>query len=250
MFFINWEKLKTFLIVLFAALNVFLVAFTAFQNAKYSRISDETINGTVKILKNKNINISADKILQKQVNLNVIELKNAVVSHSFPKGFSRADEKNFSLKAQGSISNEGEVKKVLSSIGIKGNNEIKIDGEKAYVYLKFGQYTVFDIFLTLTKQGDDVNVFGSWYFAENKPRKSSDMSEIVSLTGILVDFSNIAAPEKETDVEKIELGYYINESSRNIDKLNVTAFPCYRISTGDGKKYYFNARNGEFLNMV
>ena len=57
MFFINWEKLKTFLIVLFTVLNVFLIAFTLVQNSKYSVISDETVSDTVKILKSKNISV-------------------------------------------------------------------------------------------------------------------------------------------------------------------------------------------------
>ncbi|UKI36097.1 MAG: hypothetical protein L6V93_19290 [Clostridiales bacterium] len=46
-------------------LNVFLIAFTLVQNSKYSVISDETVSDTVKILKSKNINISADKIDRK-----------------------------------------------------------------------------------------------------------------------------------------------------------------------------------------
>ncbi len=247
MFVINWEKLKTFLIVLFAVLNVFLIAFISFQNAKFSNISDDTVDGTVNILKSKNINVDSDKILRKQVNLNVIELKNAVVSHSFPSEFKRVDEKTFSIEKEGSIKTENDIKKVLKQIGIKDNTKIITDGTKATVYLQIKDYKVFDVSLELIQEGGKVKISGSWYFPETKPKKSSDMSDIVSLTGVLIDFSNIASSENFINIDKIELGYYISESSRNIEKLNVTAAPCYKISTSDGKNYYFNARNGEFL---
>lgn len=250
MFFINWEKLKTFLIVLFAVLNVFLIAFTLVQNSKYSVISDETVSDTVKILKSKNINISADKIDRKQVGLNVISLKNAVVSHNFPSGFTREDEKTFSAETSGSLSSEGDVKRVLSSVGINGDTEIILNEKSAVVNLKVGGFPVFDVSLTLTEQNGKVKISGSWYSAESKPKKSSDKSDIVSLTGILIDFSNIAQFDGEISVDKIEHGYYISESNRLLERLNVTAAPCWKISSSDGKCYYFNARNGEFLKQT
>lgn len=250
MFFINWEKLKTFLIVLFAVLNVFLIAFTLVQNSKYSVISDETVSDTVKILKSKNINISADKIDRKQVGLNVISLKNAVVSHNFPSGFTREDEKTFSAETSGSLNSEGDVKRVLSSVGINGDTEIILNEKSAVVNLKVGGFPVFDVSLTLTEQNGKVKISGSWYSAESKPKKSSDKSDIVSLTGILIDFSNIAQFDGEISVDKIELGYYISESNRLLERLNVTAAPCWKISSSDGKCYYFNARNGEFLKQT
>lgn len=250
MFFINWEKLKTFLIVLFAVLNVFLVVFTLIQNSKYSVISDETINDTVKILKSKGITVDPAKIDRKQVNLNVISLKNAVVSPSFPGGFTRIDEKTFSVETTGSLDDEISIKKLLASVGIRGNSEIVSDGKKAVVYLKTGGYPVFDVFLNLTEQGRKVKIWGSWYSAEGNPKKSSDTSDIVSLTGILIDFSNIAQFDGEIKVDKIELGYYVSDSNRLLERLNVTAAPCWRISSDDGKSYYFNARNGEFLKQT
>ena len=250
MFFINWEKLKTFLIVLFAVLNVFLIAFTLVQNSKYSVISDETVSDTVKILKSKNINISADKIDRKQVGLNVISLKNAVVSHKFPSGFTREDEKTFSAETSGSLNSEGDVKRVLSSVGINGDTEIILNEKSAVVNLKVGGFPVFDVSLTLTEQNGKVKISGSWYSAESKPKKSSDKSDIVSLTGILIDFSNIAQFDGEISVDRIELGYYISESNRLLERLNVTAAPCWKISSSDGKCYYFNARNGEFLKQT
>jgi len=249
-FFINWEKLKTFLIVLFAVLNVFLIAFTLVQNSKYSVISDETVSDTVKILKSKNINISADKIDRKQVGLNVISLKNAVVSHNFPSGFTREDEKTFSAETSGSLNSEGDVKRVLSSVGINGDTEIILNEKSAVVNLKVSGFPVFDVSLTLTEQNGKVKISGSWYSAESKPKKSSDKSDIVSLTGILIDFSNIAQFDGEISVDKIELGYYISESNRLLERLNVTAAPCWKISSSDGKCYYFNARNGEFLKQT
>lgn len=231
-------------------LNVFLIAFTLVQNSKYSVISDETVSDTVKILKSKNINISADKIDRKQVGLNVISLKNAVVSHNFPSGFTREDEKTFSAETSGSLNSEGDVKRVLSSVGINGDTEIILNEKSAVVNLKVGGFPVFDVSLTLTEQNGKVKISGSWYSAESKPKKSSDKSDIVSLTGILIDFSNIAQFDGEISVDKIELGYYISESNRLLERLNVTAAPCWKISSSDGKCYYFNARNGEFLKQT
>lgn len=288
MFFINWEKLKTFLIVLFAFLNVFLITFTFVQNSKYDVISDETINDTVKILKSKGINLDAAKISKKQINLSALTLKNAVVSHNFPSGFERYDDKNFSVETDGNLSSESEIKKVLLSIGIKDNfeiysnaanadddekilngdnsqNEKNVSSEKTIsseknivnnenslqnekiVYLKIDNFPVFDVFLRLNEENGKVKIVGSWYFCDSKPRKSSDTSDIVSLTGILIDFSNIAEFDGEINVDKIELGYYISDANRSLERLNVNAAPCWKISSSDNKNYYYNARNGEFL---
>ena len=151
---------------------MFLIAFTLVQNSKYSVISDETVSDTVKILKSKNINISADKIDRKQVGLNVISLKNAVVSHNFPSGFTREDEKTFSAETSGSLNSEGDVKRVLSSVGINRDTEIIFNEKSAVVNLKVSGFPVFDVSLTLTEQNGKVKISGSWYSAESKPKKA------------------------------------------------------------------------------
>ena len=139
---------------------------------------------------------------------------------------------------------------MLSYFGINRDTEIIFNEKSAVVNLKVSGFPVFDVSLTLTEQNGKVKISGSWYSAESKPKKSSDKSDIVSLTGILIDFSNIAQFEGEISVDKIELGYYISESNRLLERLNVTAAPCWKISSSDGKCYYFNARNGEFLKQT
>ncbi len=243
----NWEKLKTFLIVLFIILNIFLLTVMQIDNAQNVNISDQTISNTINVLKNNNILIDKSIIPKKIVNLNAIELKNAVFDSDFPKGYQKNADKTFSIMTDEKVNSASDIKKLLSNVGIDKNTEIVYNDNTSRVNLKIGQYYVFDIGINIKETSGKTVISGNWYTNQSRPNKSNNVSEIVPITGILIEFANQVKSDNTIIVESITLGYYVPESKRNLDNINTSATPCYRIRTSDNKSYFYNARNGEYL---
>ena len=100
----NWEKVKTFLIVLFFAINVFLVGFMLNSVKITSSASKTVIDDTVAILTANNINITNEQIPYSIVNPGTFYAMPITVDHSYtsPK---ELNESNI----------EGELKKAIDS---------------------------------------------------------------------------------------------------------------------------------------
>lgn len=243
----NWEKLKTFLIILFIILNIFLIFVMHIDNSKNINISDETISNTIKVLENNNILIDKAIIPKKIVSLNAIELKNVVFGSKFPKSYQKNADKSFSIMLDANIKSASDIKKILSNAGIDKNAEIVYNEDTSRVNLKIRNYYIFDIGLDIKETNGKTVISGNWYINQTRPKKNNNVSEIIPITGILIEFANQVKSDNIIEVKSITLGYYIPESKRNLDNINTTATPCYRINTSDNKSYFYNARNGEYL---
>ncbi|MBE7038276.1 MAG: hypothetical protein E7404_05165 [Ruminococcaceae bacterium] len=194
-----------------------------------------------------NIKIDKSIIPAKIVNLNAIELKNVVFNSKFPKQYQKNDDGSFLVKLVSEIKNESDIKKILSSIGIDKNTQVVYNKNTSRVNLKINNYYVFDIGVDISQKDGYTHIFGDWYVNETRPTKSRNISEIVPITGILIEFANQFKSDNEIKIESITLGYYIPESKRGVNNMNTSATPCYKILTSNNESYFYNARNGEYL---
>lgn len=217
------------------------------DNAKNVNISEQTITNTIKVLENNNIYIDKNIIPKKIVNLNAIELKNAVFDSEFPKGYQKNADNTFSIMSDTKINSASDIKKILSNAGIDKNTEIVYNKNASRVNLKIGAYYVFDIGLDIKETSGKTIITGNWYENQSRPNKNNNVTEIVPITGILIEFANQVKVDTAIRIESITLGYYIPESKRNLDNINTSATPCYQIKTSGNKSYFYNARNGEYL---
>lgn len=228
-------------------MNIFLISVTYTKNTKTIFISDETIKNTVSVLNMNNIKIDENIIPKKIVNLNAIELKNIVFNAKFPKEHKKNDDHTFLYTVDSEIKSELDIKKILSDIGIDKNTHIVYNKDTSRVNLKVKNYTVFDIGLDISQKNGKTQISGNWYINETRSIKDYNVSEIVPITGILIEFANQFKTEDEITIKSIDLGYYIPQSKRAITNVSTSATPCYKILTSNNESYFYNARNGEYL---
>lgn len=228
-------------------MNIFLISVTYTKNTKAIFINDETIKNTVNVLSMNNIKIDENIIPKKIINLNAIELKNIVFNPEFPKEHQKNDDNTFLYTFDSEIKNESDIKKILSDIGIDKNTQIVYNKDTSRVNLKIKNYTVFEIGLDISQKNGKMHILGNWYINETRSTKNYNVSEIVPITGILIEFANQFGKEEEITIKSIDLGYYIPQSKRTITNMSTNATPCYKISTSNNESYFYNARNGEYL---
>ena len=79
----NLGKVKTFLIVLFLGINIYLLILLFTSSTFY--IDSETIDSTVEILKTNNIDVDKDLVMKSVENLKNIDTSNVVYTEKFKK---------------------------------------------------------------------------------------------------------------------------------------------------------------------
>ena len=246
----NWGKLKSFLIVLFLIINVFLIVSMFISYKVKTTISDETIQNTVSILKRNDIIVDPSIIDNAVKNVHDITLKPITKSDNFSAKFTLKDYNAFEMTFSEKISDTDEMKKILSNASIK---DYKIEKEFSngfgIVSQKAGGYTIFDTTVEVESNAAGTRVMGEWYEIITKPKKNKDFDNIVILPSILINYiSNSQRPEGEQKITDIEYGYYV--TNKNSDSVIYTAIPCWRIEVDSAMNFYYNARNGEYMTML
>ncbi len=235
----NWEKVKTFLIVLFFAINVFLVGFMLNSVKITSSASKTVIDDTVAILTANNINITNEQIPYSIVNPGTFYAMPITVDHSYtsPK---ELNENNI----------ESELKKAMAVVALKKFDITKLDANTYAIRQIIGDHHICDNFITARVANNQISLNGVWYKPKSKPRKSGDAdNELVYVTGVLIDFINNPErnPAVNHTVSSIEVGYCVPQYDGGVQHASVPVVACYSIKTSDGSSFIYEASSGEYL---
>ena len=261
----NLGRVKTFLIVLFLGINVYLLLSTA--SSSEFVIDDKTVENTISILNSANISIDKAAIPKNCKNIKNIEtvntvykenLKNANVSKLF-----KIDGDRFTCKVKSGIYKDGdkkvvkEVKSFLADCGFDTGfmnfSPVKTkNGKKTFsITCSVKGFKVFDSVINVCVTNGAFTLDGVWY----EPQSTSVMSKSTSrknvyVTSVLIDFS---ANEKVKSlaplaVKSVEQGYMSGSIYGKTGHLTATALPYYRITDSKGNVYYYDAQDGTYLN--
>ena len=243
----NWEKLKTFLIVLFSAINVFLIVTMIATNRSANTIPKQTIQDTVKILKANNINIDENIIDDEVKNMGEITVKPITKSDDYSKNISKSDGVEFEMVFDRAVLNDKDMKSLLSKGGFD-EYEISKSFSDGYGIAQqcIKGYRIFDSRLEVKSQGQKSTISGIWFDPQSLPKKSDNNTNIVILPSILINLiSNVNRPQTEITISSIDYGYCIAYSGA--DAVLYTATPCWRFVTDGGMEFYYDARTGEYI---
>ncbi len=275
----DWSKAKSWLIVLFAALNVFLIIMLVSAVRHSSTVDKNTILKTVSVLKENGIEVTASQIPDKIPRLNSVEVKNAVSSKEefalrvLKDGFekqganryvSKTKTKTLSFEQSKFIyadfapSDNGLniTKKTAPSAAISFLNEIGITTDSA-VYetvltdsgfcvnfsQKLDKYPLFDshIEVKLSEKGV-LSAEGNWFVPSyDQDNVKSAASRVSSAASAAIEFiSNEQRIKNGSDkISEISLGYAAGDEEEY--RALATAVPVWQIKTTDGNVYYFDA---------
>lgn len=263
----SWKNIKTFLILLFSLINIYLIFSTngfVFRKQNTTYIDKTTIENTVNIVKN-NYNITVDaSIIPKSVNnLRNTDVTNIIYTDKFSKS-----QYNFKTKGgtfettikTGTFSyNEDnaktQIKDVLKTLGIEENtytlNIYKTDeGLVCVADEVFSPHRIFNGKIKAVFMPSEISVQGAWYVPQSKDtRNLKSSSKMADITSVIIDMAEKCAKSDGSEVEitNIEFGYYVSSYDENVVSKSSSAIPCYILKTDDGSKYYYDALNGKSI---
>ncbi len=235
----NWEKVKTFLIVLFIVINLFLMAFMFSSLRSSSSVNKSVVADTVSILNANNIAIDAETIpssISNPGSFDVVAI-NVDSSYQSPK----------TLTESNAVS---EIRKALKVLGVKDFEITPVDGSTYSVMQRTDGYLIFDSGITAKLNGDNISLSGVWYKQQTKP-KAEGYSDggIVYVTGVLIDFIN--NPDRDSalhnEITSIDIGYCVPRYDSGMEHKSMPAVPCYSITTAGGTAFLYDATGGTYL---
>ena len=269
----DWRRAKTILILIFLALNIVLAG-VLYQNNKVEEISQQTISNTQKILEQNNVHIevpipkyvgndymlqSEEKALDKTTILNELLGDNYIKTgnNSYEEGSKRiifGSESGFEYTDTGesikvytdSKSNlDVYLKELMAQLGLpfdefKQDQNIKADNGTRVVYKgKYKGYTVFDNYIDVEVNKSSIKSIKYHY---KKPMNITPRDiKVIPAYEILI--TKIAS-YKGIFIQDVDMGF---KGYTEVDKETKTLYEglSWRITTTDGKEFYFKASNGE-----
>lgn len=259
----NWSKIQTALIILFLAINIFLLCNIAYNNISQIAAEKKDLEKTVEILKQSGVTLPEP--LPKTPRMQVLSVENilADVSSVAEKLFLGEE---FEIQENGNITICKNQDKTLiisgSFIEYKTNekpdkparkkaekllSDIGFDINKAYVsesdtqLLFEGMYDGKKIYsnkLTVELSNDKISYLrGKW---ANVTGKSGSKTKIKPVLDAFVNLLRDGV--KNILVTSVEAGYEIKTDTSNSDYKTAEAVPVWSIKTDNGLNRFYDAR--------
>lgn len=254
----NWERIKTFLIVVFVLINLFLIGFMALSFYTSTSVSNETIADTVEILAENQITLNPDIIPRSVSNLQNFDVRSMATDGAFPGTHTMDESGRFSYVVPCgetvTLRNAKSVaERLLREAGIRAYARFERPQEQPDGSIQVAvrqiiqRYTVFNSAVTVRFAGDTATISGTWYLPETMPRTVRGGRDLVYITSVLVDFINNPERPESAEITSIAFGYRVSDYNSGQTHRTIPAVPCYRIVTADGAVYDYNARTGEYF---
>ncbi len=258
----SWDRVKTVLIFLFLAINIFLVAYMLMSISETTQIDHSTVVGTVNVLRSNNITVDEDIVPTSIPKYDNIDVYNVAMDDEFK---TRAGEKlkvnnsNFELFYNYDVSNvnadniDKTVKNILKELAIDTDCIEVAHSENGGVLWARARYVedgiaLYEPYITFKKADGGFDISGYWFVPREEIKKSSS-GDMAYITSILVDF--ITNADRNADekciISGIDIGYSVQNYDTGVAHMSMSAVPAVRIVLDSGEKYYYNARTGEYL---
>ena len=261
----NLGRVKTFLIVLFLGINIYLMASHFFSTRFY--IKEKTIDDTISIIKEYGITVDKDTVIRYTVNLKNIETNNVIYSDTFVKKNKdnkfRIDENRFEAtfksKALANKSDKEIQDTVISKLESYGFSKTYMDlgkikstkgGKHFDIHCKVKKYYIFDNKISVNITGDSFTVKGMWFEPSNDNiTMNSHSRKTVYITSVLMNLIENEDAKKNLPfkVTDIDYGYMGGTIYGNGGHVTATSLPYYRIKDNKGNVYYYDASNGSYF---
>ena len=266
----NWSKAKTILIIFLLFTTLLLSTMLHTSNSKRRTISDDTVTNSIKILSDRGVKIEPSLIPKRLESATIYTVENALIDQKeFVKsalGENFTFENDIYTSPLGTLLFWGDRFSVTYPDGIDTDKALKSPAEKARAYLMTlgldlyktdvivkndatGTFTVafsskldnlpfFDRSIKCTLKGEKlIGAEGSWFYNEEYSPTQVSLDSVASL---LIKYSSENKLFSNIEINKITLGYAINEN--NIYHKKATVLPVYQIETADNKVFYIDAR--------
>lgn len=262
----EWSKIKTILICIFTAINIFL--FVMFFKGIYTdtTLGEEVLKSTADILLQNNVKIEQSEIPKIHSNVKICTVENKYKSVdlmlaeakkvSAGNGINYLKEENTEIKGDSftctvnsaeSVSKPvNYAKKMMKKTGLLDDVDYytREEGGYLYFYLKFSDKIFYDSYLRVKADEKGIQeIYGHNWLGDSVIE--GGVTESISPAEVLINFAVNGKFESAVTVSSVESGYYIGERNETV---RVTAFPVWEIRLDNGARYYYDMRNGDLLN--
>ncbi len=252
----NWKNIKTFLIILFLGINVFLAVSTVKMHGA-DRLTEQNIDDAAALLEQNGIYIDKAIIPTVPASLDSIELSNPLFTDkSIDKSLiTDSSDSGFTVRIPADTSgiNEKNAESKISTV-LK-NNKFKVksiilsraDGGDKITYNMTSEHNgikIFDNSMTLTVDDGALILRGTWYEYRSESIVSGDKKSVHATSALIEFISAKPADGKAVTITDISLGYHAASPDNRKNVKTISASPCYRLTTDTGMVYYYNIRDG------
>ncbi len=255
----NWKTIKTFLIFLFLAVNIFLLAIS-YKSYTMAKLSDRTIADALNLLENNNISLDTSIIPRDAARLDNIQLTNlyySVIATPYKSQMMFTDNGMVSLilPANDIPSDKSNLSDyIINNLSIHGfdtkNINIRQQDNTYIITYKFNKLPIFNNYMTVTPDGNTLRLVGNWYVSEKESTYTGKDTRHIYATSALTEL--ISHPSRNSNekltITNIDTGYYADISSGAENIKIISASPCYRLTTDSDKVYYYSITDSKFLN--
>lgn len=253
----NLGKVKSFLILLFLGINIYLVV-TLFLSTRFFENTDAVTN-CASLLESRGIVLKAETVPKYTVNLKGIDTRNAVYAISALQSDDVVRDGNrFVFEADAASVGVGELKKAekplkrhLKSMGFKTKHmRFSYSKDTVLISCHANDFAVFDSYMTVTKKGDRLQFEGTWFEPLTDDVRSNTRSRnTVYITSVLMNMSQNEDIMKNApfEITDISYGYLAHKPYGGGSHTTATALPYYRIKDNKGNTYYYDAQSGAYL---
>lgn len=259
----NLGKVKTFLIVLFLGINIYLIASHFMATTFY--VDDKTIDSTIEIIKGRGIEVDKDTVIKYTVNLKNVDTNNIIYTDGFDtkkNGYEisgdefkiREESRDIYSKSDKAIHKEVKAFLEQSGFDTKHMKFSKIseqsDKKSFKIVCRIRDYEIFDSRINVNVDKNGYTLMGSWFEPQSDDTMMNSRSrKAVYITSVLMDLAENEDAKKNLPfkITDIDYGYLSGTLYGGDGHVTATAQPCYRIKDNKSNVYYYDASDGTYI---
>ncbi len=252
----KWYKIKTILIALFLAIDIFLGFWNLSINKEEKEVSQEVIDNTIEMLSKRDIEVSPLLIEKELPKMRGIVVENSLakeaefVGNILGKGYFKEENRFFledkELVITGNKFTIKEKKNILSAqealnwltecnIDLSGTKQIHYKGEYEFRTM-FSGLELFGSNIKVRNEGEYAIAEGSLFYVKRENERKEEIKHITSVLPLL-----ISSGVGKCEITGITAGYTCSSVGDN-RFTEASAMPIYRISLSDGRELFYDAR--------
>ena len=245
----SWKNIKTFLILLFLCINVYLLIIT-YQSGNAKELTEGNIYDTWILLEKNGITIDKNIIPK-----NAPEYKNIELS---PLDFDdkdsvKYDENGVITITADVIINEqnaaGVIKDTMQKSGLDTKNiVVKKKHDGYYVAETVGGMQIFNNILRVSIDSGKTVFKGIWYeYHMTDSYRTAETKAVYATSALIAFISEFAQNGSEITISDISFGYHAVTDRSTSNAKSISAAPCYCLTDINGKSYYYNILDTSFV---
>lgn len=263
----DWKRFKKIIIIVLILINiVFLVYFVHIKRSD-SRVSEETQENVISVLKKNNIIIDEEIFPENKDEYSACYVSRLTdLDSSFAKmlmgengTMSEKDEiftMTYKTDKKVPLDEENVEKACFDYMTEHGINsgmykakKIEISGKsaKAEFSLFYDDCLFFDSFLKFEITGKGIEKVTGRNIVRQEENISSYKEKPMPVESIMVAIQKDKKTDKPIEITKMEFGYYLGKSAGVY--VSVLSLPVWKVSFEDKSYLYYDARNGNLINM-